>query len=153
MREDRRRKRGWGQRSCRRRELEEGVAEKEEEAQEEEEDKEEGGVEEEGCRATLSFQFVYVCVHVVNLCFNITGLAYIFSGQIKWAFPKLWWCKTKYERMLWLYLVEEGGHQEDGRLSHELVDPLSQHRLIEVSKKKQKTHTQTTDENLSTRVE
>lgn len=37
--------------------------------------------------------------------------------------------------MLLVYLVEEGRHQEDGGLSQKLVDPLAQHRLIEVSVK------------------
>lgn len=33
--------------------------------------------------------------------------------------------------------MEEGRHQEDGRLGHELVDSLPQHGLVEVSKKKE----------------
>lgn len=57
------------------------MAEKEEEAQEEEEDKEEERVEEEGCAATTRINILYrssLFVYVVNLYFNITGLAYIF---------------------------------------------------------------------------
>lgn len=52
---------------------------------------------------------------------------------------------TREDLTLPVYLVEEGRHQEDGGLSQELVNPLPQHRLIEVSVTRKEAHTQKID--------